>query len=69
MYSILDKTKQDKPREFYLLNDKAQVFAGLRGGYPLFVNNWDEAKPLNNDNQVKLIARGTDSTEFEKYYI
>lgn len=70
MKAVLNKNElEPAPPEFFLLNEHAQVFAGLRGGYPYFSDNWDEAKPLNNDNQVKLIKRGTYFTQFEKHYV
>jgi len=70
MKILLDKKlKQPEPPEFFLLNEHAQVFAGLRYGYPHFSDNWDEAKPLTNNNQVKMIQRGTNFTKFEKHYV
>lgn len=34
---LLDKNKRkEKEPEFYLLNENAEVFAGLKGGYPYF---------------------------------
>jgi len=70
MKILLDKKLvEPKPQEFILLNEDAQVFAGLRGGYPYFSDNWDEAKPLNNNNQVKMIQRGTYYNKFEKHYV
>ena len=41
-----------KEKEFYLLNDRAEVFAGLKKGLPFFSSNWDDGKPLVNDKQV-----------------
>lgn len=70
MQPILNKKlRQPDPPEFILLNEYAQVFAGLRGGYPYFSDNLDEAKPLNNDNQVKVIQRGVYFTKLEKHYV
>ena len=59
-----------KEKEFYLLNDRAEVFAGLKKGLPFFSSNWDDGKPLVNDKQVKLIIRGYfGSKNFEKCYV
>jgi hypothetical protein len=59
-----------KEKEFYLLNDRAEVFAGLKKGLPFFSSNWDDGKPLVNDKQVKLIIRGYfGSKSFEKCYV
>jgi len=64
------KLLEPKEDEFYLLNDKAEVFAGLKKGLPFFSSNWDNGKPLVNDKQVKLIIRGYFETKtFEKYYV
>jgi hypothetical protein len=41
------------------LNELAQVFCGLLGGYPNFSDDFDSAKPLNNLEQVRLIQQGT----------
>ena len=53
------KQPETKEPEFIVLNEYAQVFCGLRGGYPEFSDNWDEAKPLYNMNQVRSIQYGT----------
>ena len=60
MKALLNKKlKEPKEPEFIVLNEIAQVFSGLRGGYPEFSDNWDDAKPLYNLNQVKTIQYGT----------
>lgn len=67
---LLDKNKRkENEPEFYLLNENAEVFAGLKGGYPYFSHDWDEAKPLTNDNQVKMIKRGVYFNHLEKHYV
>lgn len=70
MRAVLNK-KKNEPKEpgFYLLNEDAEVFAGLRKGYPWFSNNWDDARVLTNDNQVKTIQRGVYFKNLEKYYV
>jgi hypothetical protein len=50
------------------LNELAQVFCGLRGGYPVFSDDFDSAKLLVNDDQVKMIKQGT-LFKLEKEYI
>lgn len=58
-----------KPQQqFILINEYAQVFCGLKRGYPNFSDNWDEAKPLNNANQVRHVQYGTDF-QLEIHYI
>jgi hypothetical protein len=60
MQAVLNKKlRLPKEPEFIVLNEYAQVFSGLRGGYPEFSDDWDKAKPLWNANQVKNIQHGT----------
>lgn len=40
------------------MNEYAQVFAGLKGGYPHFSDNINEAKPIYNNEQFGCIKRG-----------
>jgi hypothetical protein len=69
MKLVLDKkSKQQKEIQFIVLNEYAQVFSGLKSGYPAFSDDFDEAKPLTNDLQVKMIQRGT-SFKLEKYFL
>jgi len=67
MKRLLNKKLKQEP-QFIVLNEHAQVFCGLQGGYPAFSDNLDEAKPLENDSQVKTIQRGT-SFKLEKYFL
>ena len=60
MKAILNKKNKPKPEStFIVLNELAQVFCGLQGGYPAFSDDFDSAKPLNNLEQVRLIQQGT----------
>lgn len=60
MSYLVDKKKRaPKAPEFIVLNELAQVFCGLIGGYPDFSDNFDSAKPLNNKEQVRMIQQGT----------
>jgi hypothetical protein len=69
MELILDKKqRQPKPKRFILLNEYCQVFCGLQRGYPAFSDNLDEAKSLENDNQVKMVQQGT-LFKLEKEYL
>jgi hypothetical protein len=58
-YLVDKKKRKQKEPEFILLNELAQVFCGLLGGYPNFSDDFDSAKPLNNLEQVRLIQQGT----------
>jgi hypothetical protein len=45
MKAVLDKKDRPKPEPtFIVLNELAQVFCGLRGGYPEFSDEFDDAK-------------------------
>jgi hypothetical protein len=69
MKAVLDKKNRLKPEPtFIVLNELAQVFCGLRGGYPEFSDDFDSAKPLVNDDQVKMIKQGT-TFKLEKYFL
>jgi hypothetical protein len=46
-------------KKFIILNENAQVFCGLRKGYPIFSDNWDEARSLENHEQFMTVQRGT----------
>jgi len=60
MSYLVDKKKREpKAPEFIVLNELAQVFCGLRGGYPDFSDDFDSAKLLYNLEQVRMIQKGT----------
>jgi hypothetical protein len=59
IFFIKMKQKNKKQNEFIVVNQFAQVFCGLRGGYPQFDNNWEIAKPLSNLEQFNNVQRGT----------
>jgi hypothetical protein len=62
------KQREPKPKQFIVLNEYCQVFCGLQRGYPAFSDDLDDAKKLENDNQVKMIQRGT-LFKLEKEYL
>lgn len=59
------KTKEPKEPEYIVLNEYAQVFCGLKGGYPEFSDDIDEARTIVNHNQFRSIQQGT-SFKLEK---
>jgi hypothetical protein len=60
MEYVIDKKKREpKVPEFIVLNEMAQVFCGLIGGYPDFSDDFDLAKPLVRYEQVRMIQQGT----------
>ena len=68
MKIVLDKKLKQKEIQFIVLNEYAQVFCGLKGGYPAFSDDLDEAKPLTNDSQIRMIQQGT-SFKLEKHFL
>jgi hypothetical protein len=60
MVALLGKnSKEPQEPEFIVLNEYAQVFSGLKRGYPAFSDNWDDARTLTNINQFKKVQYGT----------
>jgi len=69
MKILLDrKNREALVKHFILLNEYCQVYCGLQGGYPAFSDNLDDARTLENDEQVRMIRQGT-SFKLEKEYI
>ena len=69
MKAILDKKNKPKPEPtFIVLNELAQVFCGLQGGYPAFSDDFESAKQLERDEQVRMIQQGT-TFKLEKYFL
>ena len=59
MLVIKEPNNWESSTKFIILNEEAQVFCGLKRGYPSFSDNWDEAKSLENHEQFNTIQRGT----------
>lgn len=53
------RIKETKQKEFIVVNEYNQVYSGLKGGYPNFSNDWNEARSLVNNKQLSCISRGT----------
>lgn len=53
------KILEERKRPFYVMDEYARVFAGLRRGYPYFSDNINEAKPIYNNEQFGAIRRGS----------
>jgi hypothetical protein len=69
MKVLLDRKNRETPTpRFILLNEYCQVYCGLQDGYPAFSDNLDNARTLENDEQVKKIQYGT-LFKLEKEYI
>jgi hypothetical protein len=48
----------ERKNPFYVIDEYARVFAGLRKGYPYFSENVSEAKPIHNQSQFNNIKHG-----------
>jgi hypothetical protein len=48
-----------KNEEFFIVNELAEVFSGLKGGLPQFTSDWKLGKSINNEHQFKSVQRGT----------
>ena len=60
MKAVLNKKlREPKQQEFIVMNEYAQVFSGLKRGYPDFSDNINEARTITNDNQFRVIQQGT----------
>ena len=53
------KIAEERKRPFYVIDEYARVFAGLRRGYSYFSEDINEAKPIYNNEQFGAIRRGS----------
>jgi hypothetical protein len=44
---------------YIVISDLGQVWTGIRGDELAFSDNWDDAKPLENDNQFSHLEKMT----------
>ena len=50
------KRNKPVPQETYIVvNKDGQAFMGLQGGYPVYSDDWSEAKPLHKENTYHLL--------------
>jgi len=52
---IRKRHKPIQPETFVVVNRDGQAFIGLKGGYPVYSDDWSEAKPLHKDNTYHLL--------------
>jgi hypothetical protein len=57
--SVVKKAKYIKPLEYIVVADNGQVWTGIRGDELNFSDDWNEAKPLENDIQFGHLKRMT----------
>jgi hypothetical protein len=61
MKKLLAEIKfEDNEKPFYVMNDSAQWYHGLRAGKPVFTDNFEEARTLERDTQFKMLQRVSD---------
>ncbi len=42
-------------KEYIIMTEDCMVFSGLKGGYPVFSENLDDAKPFINISQTEML--------------
>ena len=54
--------KSPEPKNMYVvINQRSEVFVGLKGGYPMYSSDWSLAKPLHKENTNYLLKeKGTE---------
>jgi hypothetical protein len=52
---IRKRHKPIQPKTFVVVNRDGQAFIGLQGGYPVYSDDWSEAKPLHKENTYHLL--------------
>ena len=52
---IRKRHKPIQPETFVVVNRDGQAFIGLQGGYPVYSDDWSEAKPLHKENTYHLL--------------
>jgi hypothetical protein len=50
----------DDEKPFYVMNDYAQWYCGLRGGKASFTDNFENARTLDRESQFKMLKRVSD---------
>lgn len=43
------------PKEYIIMTEDCRVFSGLKGGYPVFSENIDDAKPFTDISQTEML--------------
>jgi hypothetical protein len=51
------KNTEELEPEYIILNDECAVFSGLKGGYPVFSEDINEAKPLRGQSKFDFMKR------------
>lgn len=51
------KNNDELEPEYIILNNECAVFSGLKGGYPVFSENINEAKPLRGQSKFDFMKR------------
>ena len=61
MKVIIKRNKPVQQETYVVVNRDGQAFMGLQGGYPVYSEDWSEAKPLFIDNTEMLLReQGTE---------
>jgi hypothetical protein len=57
---LLDLECEENEIPFYVMNDCAQWYCGLRGGKAAFTDNFESARTLDRETQFKMLQRVSD---------
>jgi hypothetical protein len=55
MSVVRKRNKPVRENTFIIVNKDGQAFIGLQGGYPVYSDDWSEAKPLPEENTYHLL--------------
>lgn len=57
----------EETKRYIVMNDQAEVFSGLKGGYPVFSIDFEDAKPLERHSQFRTLERVSNYRIFKEY--
>jgi hypothetical protein len=63
----IEEDELDPVKNYIVLNDQAEVFSGLKGGYPVFSLEFEEAKPLGRKAQFRTLESMVNFPIFKEY--
>ena len=68
--SLFGLKNKEKRSEFIVMNSNLEVFSGLAfGGFALFSNNYDNAKPLDDERKFRTLQSICGGEELMMEYI
>lgn len=68
IWAKLDSDLEFDPiKPYIVMNDQAEVFSGLKGGWPVFSESFDDAKPLDRHSQFRTLEGMVNLPIFKEY--